>query len=416
MTRESIRARVLVVDRTSDLTDKLRHALSGTDRPELVHLGKTTRLMEVLTEDGPWDVVVAGPSEESRAGLRRLAELRDADPGVGLLVTVNGKEPADLEALVRARADELVRVPAAPQTLRAGLLTSLGAANARRGAAADEAVREADTKARLGRVYTVGGPTGGSGKTMVALSLAAMVARDPDAKVVVVDLDVQFGEVTAALQLRPTTTLYDVLFDENDEPADDTAVAEALAASLTETRSGFSVLPAPVDPVQADAVGAAEVSQLLAQLRNQADYIVVDQPTGLREIALAALDHSEHHIAVSQVDVPGVANLKNYLTMLDRLGVETRSVILNKELTESGVSGADAVEVLGPVAATLPFAADVPRALNEGRPFWEVDPHHPIATALHGALRHLLPAGAEAPPADDTDQARRKWWPRRSSA
>lgn len=415
MTRESLRARVLVVDRTGDLTEQLRLALASDERPEIVHLRKTTALVDVFSEEGPWDAVVAGPSEESGAGLRRLAEVREADPGVGLMVTVNGKEPADLNAFVKARPDELVRVPANAAALRNGVLTSIETANARRGAA-HEAVHKADTAStRLGRVYTVGGPSGGCGKTTVATSLAAMLARDPEAKVVLVDLDVQFGEVVAALQLRASTTLYDVLFDEHDEPADDAAVAEALAASLTDTRYGFKVLPAPSDPAQADAVGAPETDQLLTQLRNQFDYVVVDSPRGLREMALAALDHSDHLVVVSQVDVPGLSNLKIYLAMLDMLGVEQRSTILNKELPDSGVSGADAVEVLGPVAATLPFSLDVQRALNEGRPFCEAYPQHPAARTLHDALAHLLPEAAQAAP-ESGDQGASRWWPWRKTS
>lgn len=411
-----MRRRVLVVDRRPDLTEKLRKALVGEDRPEIVHLARTTHALEVLTEDGPWDVLVAGPSEESGAGLRRLAEIRETDPTLGLLVTVNGKEPADLGSFVKSRPDELLRVPAGPAALRSAVLAVAEASAARRGT-----VREAEfhppveLPTRLGQIYTVGGPTGGCGKTTVAVNLAAMLGRPGTHKVVLVDLDVQFGEVTAALQLRPSYTLYDVLFDAAEQRASGAEVAEALATGLTPTPYGFSVLPAPRDPVQGDMVSADDVIQLLVSLRQQADYIVVDTPTGLREGSLAALDLSDDIVVVSQVDVPGVANLRTYISMLERLGadVQHQHVLLNKEMVDSGITARDAIEILGPVAGSMPFDPAVLRALNEGRPLCASQPDHPVARKLWVALGKLLPDDATVrAPSNGGPAPKTPWWRR----
>lgn len=410
-----MRRRLLVVDRRPELAETLRAALVGDDRPEIVHLRRTTQALDVLTEDGPWDALVAGPSEESGAGLRRLAQIRATDPTLGLLVTINGKDPADLGSLVKARPDELVRVPASPAALRTAVTAAVAASQERRAVALDEAVRHVEAETQLGSVYTVSGPTGGCGKTTVAVNLAAMLGKPGTHRVVLVDLDVQFGEVTAALQLRPAHNLYDVVFDANDQRASGAEVAESLATSLTDTPYGFSVLPAPRDPVQGDAITADDVTQILAVLRHQADYIVVDTPTGLREGALAALDQSEDIVVVSQVDVPGVANLRTFLTMLQRLGVDPahQHVLLNKEMVDSGVTANDAVEILGPVAGSMPFDAGVLRALNEGKPLCILDPHHPVSQKLWGALTGVLPPDAAPPPAPTSDSPRAtRWWQR----
>lgn len=394
-----MRRRVLVVDRRPDLTQKLRTALVGDDRPEIVHLARTTHALEVLAEDGPWDVLVAGPSEESAAGLRRLVQIRESDPTLGLLVAINGKEPADLGAFVRARPDELLRVPAGPAALRSALMAVVDASSERRGTPRiqEEAPDVVEDKTRLGRVYTIGGPTGGCGKTTVAVNLASLLGRPGTHKVVLVDLDVQFGEVTAALQLRPSHTMYDVLFDAADQRASGAEVAEALATNLTPTPYGFSVLPAPRDPVQGDEISADDVIQLLVSLRAQFDYVIIDTPTGLREGALAALDMSDDIIVVSQVDVPGVANLRTYISMLERLGADLQHqhVLLNKEMADSGITAHDAIEILGPVAGTMPFDPAVLRALNEGRPLCATEPDHPVAQKLWAAMTALLPPEAQ---------------------
>lgn len=415
ITTTPMRRRVLVVDRRTQLTDQLRAALAGENRPEIVHLARTTQVHDVLAEGGPWDLVVAGPSEESGAGLRRLAEIREGDSALGLLITINGKEPADLNALVRARPDQLLRVPAGTAALRTAVQAVAAASAQRRGAAVELTPHQPDTPVRLGQVYTVAGPTGGCGKTTVAVNLASILGRSGAHKVVLVDLDVQFGEVTAALQLRPAHTIYDVLFATDDRRASGAEIAEALATNLTETSYGFSVLPAPRDPVEGDAITADDVVQILASLRQQADYVVVDTATGLREGVLAALDVSEDIVVVSQVDVPGVANLRTFISMLERLGVdpEHRHVLLNKDMAGSGVTAHDAIEILGPVAGTMPFDAGVLRALNEGRPLCAFDPHHAVARKLWTALDPLLPPEA-APPPEPSQNSNRKvrWWHR----
>ena len=54
------------------------------------------------------------------------------------------------------------------------------------------------------------GPKGGTGKTLIATNLAVALAQR-DANVVLVDLDLQFGDVGLALGLSPERTIYDLM-------------------------------------------------------------------------------------------------------------------------------------------------------------------------------------------------------------
>lgn len=415
------RARVLVIDRARTLAAELREAFEGDgdpeeEGPEIIHLARTTQAVDVIAEEGPWDAIVAGPSEASRTGLRRLAEVRTHEPDVGVLAAVNGTEPADVQTLVRARPDELVRLPITADQLAGALRSTIDAARARREQHAPApAPAPEPTPQRNGRILTVGGPTGGCGKTTLAINLASMLARETDRRVVLVDLDLQFGEVTAALQLRPPHTIYDLLFDEADRPLGAEEVAESLDGSLTATQAGFEVLAAPRDPVQADMITTDQVEMLLEAVRGQVDEVIVDTPTGLRDQTVIALDYADHLVAVTQVDVPGVANMRSYLDTVDQLGLEAerRTVVLNKELAESGVSGDDARQVLGPVAGSLPFTPGVMRALNSGRPFCEVEPDHGTTKALRAALAGLLPEQLAAAPPEEPEGLR-GWWRRQT--
>src|SRR5439155_11921619 len=59
----------------------------------------------------------------------------------------------------------------------------------------------ADDVAQLGRVITVSSTKGGSGKSVVATNLATVLARRSPRPVVLVDADLQFGDVAVMLRL-----------------------------------------------------------------------------------------------------------------------------------------------------------------------------------------------------------------------
>ena len=80
----------------------------------------------------------------------------------------------------------------------------------------------------LARVFTVASASGGSGKTMVASNLAAYLAKATGARVLLIDLDLQFGEIAPSLHLHPQRTIEDLLED-----------PEELMESVVEHTAGF---------------------------------------------------------------------------------------------------------------------------------------------------------------------------------
>ncbi len=71
-----------------------------------------------------------------------------------------------------------------------------------------------------GIVYTISSATGGCGKTFYATNLAYFLTRYTQKRVCIVDLDLQFGEVSTALRLRPKYTIFDALQREDTDEAD----------------------------------------------------------------------------------------------------------------------------------------------------------------------------------------------------
>ena len=91
-------------------------------------------------------------------------------------------------------------------------------------------------------------PKGGVGKTTVTTNLAVGLGKVAPSGVVVVDLDLQFGDVASGLMLEPERTLADAV---TGAAVQDSMV---LKSYLTLHQSGVYALCAPLSPAQADQI------------------------------------------------------------------------------------------------------------------------------------------------------------------
>src|SRR5581483_6190165 len=228
----------------------------------------------------------AGPSLASRSGLRRLAGLHEDCPATSILLAFSDRPDASLREIVQAGALDIGgrRVAGAAPKPTPGVIP----------------LPVAPAVPTQARVFTVSSATGGCGKTFLATNMALFLARHTGKRVVLVDLDLQFGEVSTALRLRPNYTIYDDLHRDDD----DFEFGDHLDEFLVTHEGGFSVLAAPKDPAEADRVGPADVTRILDVLRSHCDYLVVDTPAALTEVVLAAFDVSEHLFSLATVDLP----------------------------------------------------------------------------------------------------------------
>ena len=176
-----------------------------------------------------------------------------------------------------------------------------------------DVLRSADHKARRrqqrsraqGRVLTFSRATGGAGATTLAVNVAHALARSQrQAKVCLIDLDLQFGAAALQLDLDPTTGLFDIAqARQSFDPA-------LFLSSLVEHRSGLRVLPSPSAPISLEALKPAVVNALLELARVEFDYVIVDLPCALTNWTETVLSHSDLMYLVAQPTLPAVWQLR----------------------------------------------------------------------------------------------------------
>jgi len=236
------------------------------------------------------------------------------------------------------------------------------------------------------RVITVVSPKGGSGKTIVSTNLAVGLAARAPGRVVLLDLDLQFGDVSYALGVTPQHTIYDAI------SAIDDLDATTLKVFLTRHASGLFALCAPEEPAAGEMISAAAVTTVIKLIASQFDYVVIDTPAGLSEHTLAALDMSTDMVLIADMDLPSVRNLRKAIDAFDMLGMRTASryFVLNRADSRVGLTKAGIAAAAGlPIDLELPSSRHVPVSLNEGRPLLSDNPRSPAARRLAELVDHV---------------------------
>jgi pilus assembly protein CpaE len=208
------------------------------------------------------------------------------------------------------------------------------------------------------------GPKGGTGKTLIATNLSVALAQR-DANVVLVDLDLQFGDIGLALGLSPERTMYDLM--KAGPPFDH----EKLDRHLIRHSSGVKVLIAPTRPDQASAVSIDYLRDIYASLRTMSDAVIVDTPPGFTPEVIATIDASSAVCMVGMLDSLSLKNTKLGIETLDLMGYDTESVslVLNRADSRVGITPDDVSTIVGRAPdVSIPSDREIPRSINEGTP------------------------------------------------
>src|SRR5438132_8812927 len=238
----------------------------------------------------------------------------------------------------------------------------------------------AEPAGELGHVITVFSTKGGAGKSVIAANLAVVLARRSERPVVLVDADLQFGDIAVMLKLAPQHTIVDAV-----------GSMDRLDASLLQNLlvrhepSGVFVLPAPLEPAFADQIGAEEMVRIVEMLRTFADYVVVDTPAYFNDVVLGLIEVSDDVLLVAGMDIPNIKNVKIGLQTLRLLNTPMSKLRLVLNRANSKVK----LDV-GEVERTLQVKADclipsdvvVPQSVNKGAPVVLDAPKSGVARAI----------------------------------
>lgn len=228
-------------------------------------------------------------------------------------------------------------------------------------------------------------PKGGQGKSTLSINLAVGLAEIAPNSVVLVDGDLQFGDVSVALALEPTHTIVDAV-------APEAADELVLKTTFTHHPAGFFVVASAPSPELGDGIEPADLGELITRLRGIFRFVVVDSTPGLGEHTLHVLEHVTDAVFVSNMSVSSLRALRAELTMLTTLGLmpANRHVVLNFSDRMAGLTAKDAAAIIGaPIDLEVPRSSAVVLASNRGKPLLHDEPRDPAAKAIRSLVARI---------------------------
>jgi len=343
------------------------------------------------------DLAIFDPSFATDAGVSDGGQLLQVDPELPLVLIADTLDMSVLRTALRIGFADVVDAPVDRAKID-GMLELI-----------DDQVQRAvlkEAKARIGKIITIMSPKGGAGKTMTTANVALQLAMwgDPG-RVVIVDADLQFGDVCIAMQIDPIHTIVEAAADLDQ--LDD----ELLESLLSTHESGLRVLAAPLEPSLADKVSTQVVVRVLGMLKRMFDYVVIDTAPFLDEPVLSILERSDDVLLVVEMDLPSVKNAKLALDTLKLLKFPLGKIklVLNRMNSKARLDVGELERSLElEVQAAVSSDKLVPRAVNEGEPVVSLYPRSRVAKDLRGVAR--LVVDEESTPEIAEGEGQRKWF------
>jgi pilus assembly protein CpaE len=175
---------------------------------------------------------------------------------------------------------------------------------------------------RLGKLVAVTGTRGGVGATMVATSMAWLIAHERRRKVALVDLDLQFGTVALSLDLEPSHGLREAL--ENPNRIDSLFMDRV----LVQHSERLFVLSAEESPDESLLLDFNALELLITELRNKFHYVVVDLPRTPNPCSQQILQSATDLVLVSDFSLAGMRDTMRVAGMLPTTNAACNALLI----------------------------------------------------------------------------------------
>jgi pilus assembly protein CpaE len=244
-----------------------------------------------------------------------------------------------------------------------------------------------------GKVYTVFGPRGGSGKTTLAVNLAVALARSHPGDVCLVDLSLTFGHCAMTLNVAPKRSLAATSAESLSklEPKD-------LDFYLAEHESSLKLLVGSNSPEEGDAVTGPHVGALFSTLKKSFPVVIVDTASVFTDAEIAALEGADKILMVCTLELStlrDVSECKRLFSDVIHIPNDRVYYVMNNPFPFKPLAMEQFVQNLEQsIDAEIPYGNDLPaKSSVGGHAFIQTQANAPISRGIT-ALAKTIEADA----------------------
>lgn len=229
--------------------------------------------------------------------------------------------------------------------------------------------------AKNAKVITFFSSKGGVGKSSIAINTAINLSKnDREKKVLLIDMDLQFGDISMMVNKFNEKTILDLIDD------DQTEIYESMKPYFCEYNANLDMLFAPSKPEAVEFIGKSSIQKIFEECQKKYDFIIVDTGVNFSETTLYVLDISEKILLMSTMEITSLKNTKLGLQVMESLGYEKDKVklVINRFNTSYGIDKRDVQDAFkGAIFALIPDEENVVTvAVNKGEPFSDSTKRH----------------------------------------
>lgn len=335
---------ILLVDDIPETRENIKKLLAFEPDLRVVGTAGTGREGVTLAKDLKPNIIIMDINMPDMDGIQATTLIAESVPTAAVIMMSVQNDPDYLRRAMLAGARNFLTKPILPDELyntvrtvhqRNKPIAAQYTAIQQAGIAPDirRSVEAAiGAEARAGHIIVVYSPQGGVGCTTIATNIASGLMKE-GIRVLLVDADLQFGDVGVFLNLKAQSTLVDLADSINDL---DTELFENIVVTHD---SGLKVLMGPARPEFADEVqqkSPTAVAQILDKIASNYDFVVVDTAKHLDEGLLSLFDIAAKVVLVGTQTLASVKNVRFVMDLFDKLEYppDKLTLVLNKVSTD----------------------------------------------------------------------------------
>ena len=296
--------------------------------------------------------VVINLGHMGEPALKLVQRLTGECPSTAVICASSDSSPDLILHSLRAGARDFIRLPVKDEELNTVIERTAEFAT-------QHATDEPKTR---GKAIAVFSSKGGCGCSLIATNLALVQT----APTVLVDLNLQSGDLEVMLGVRPKFSLADVV--ENRDRLDDAL----LANYLTIHSQNVSLLAAPIKAESAEDIEPKHIYEVMELLRQRFETVIIDTPHSFDATTISALDHCDQILVVLTLEIHAIRSTRRALEIFDRLGYPRKKIRLivnrwskNTELDQRQIESFLGERVVGFIQSDYRAAVN---SINLGQP------------------------------------------------